>query len=257
MKFGVVGDPVEHSRSPAIHNAAFAALGIDAVYVLLETPADAFPSIVTMLRSGDLHGVNVTMPHKGNAYDAVDHHTDGALRTGAVNTITVKDDVLVGANTDIAGVRYAFDVAGVDDAAPVLVMGAGGAASAALVASEHRDVFVSARSADAATAARVRTDVAGTVVPWGDPVPGAVVVNATPLGMHGERLPYAVVEGASGLIDMTYGGAPSPAIAFADAQRIPHADGLDMLIGQAIEAFTIFTGIEPPTQVIIEAARRS
>lgn len=257
MKFGVVGDPVEHSRSPAIHNAAYAALGIDAVYVLLETPTDAFASIVGRLRSGDLDGVNVTMPHKGNAYDAVDHHTEGALRTGAVNTITVTQEGLVGTNTDIAGVRHAFDVADPDDAAPVLVLGAGGAASAALVATEQRDLFVSARSTGAADAARARTNVTGNIVPWGDPVPGAVVVNATPLGMHGEHLPPAVIEAASGLIDMTYGASPSPGISLAVARGLPHADGLDMLIGQAIEAFTIFTGIEAPTQVIIEAARRS
>lgn len=255
MRFGIVGDPVDHSRSPAIHNAAFAAVGIDATYVFLPTPADAFPTVIERLRSGDLAGVNVTMPHKALAYEAVDARSENAELTGSVNTIVLRDGRLFGTNTDVFGVEHALGLTNVDERVPLLVLGSGGAAAAAVVAAGDRPVFVSARTEGAGRRLLDRTGSTGSVVPWGEGVPRAVVINATPLGMHGETLPEGVLDGCAAFVDMTYGATEAPSVAHVRTRGIPFADGIDMLVGQAFEAFTIFTGLPAPREAIEQAAR--
>lgn len=255
MRFAVVGDPVEHSRSPAIHNAAFAARDIDAEFGWLQVRRGEFYRVVKALRSGELDGVSVTMPHKHAAYDVVDERSDSAMRTGAVNTIVVERNHLMGHNTDVAGVRHALDGLEPDTTAPILILGTGGAAAAALLAVDNRQVYLSGRSETRARSLTDRVGVDGTVVAWGEPVTMATVINATPLGMEGEDLPDGVVERAAALLDMTYGGQRSPAVAHALALGIPIADGLTMLTGQAAEAFELFTGQKPPTMTMEQAAR--
>jgi shikimate dehydrogenase len=256
MKYGVVGDPVMHSRSPAIHTAGFAALGIAATFEHLLTPRDSFDEIVARLRNGDLNGVSVTMPHKDNAFAAVDMLSEVAGRSEAVNTIiAMANGQLYGSNTDVAGVTHALGILSVGPRAPLLILGAGGAARAAVVAGARHPVFVSARRSGAATEVLDRTSVEGTVVPWGEGVAGAVVVNATPLGMKGESLPHGPLVVGSALLDMTYGSAETPACQYFRAESLPYADGLEMLVGQAVEAFELFTGLVPPLEVLRQAAR--
>jgi shikimate dehydrogenase len=257
MRFGVVGDPVMHSLSPAIHNAGFRHLGIDAQYVHIETRAEAFGAVIEELRTGELSGVSVTMPHKATAYAAVDLRSGLAERSSAVNTITRSDDGLEGFNTDVAGVSHAISRLGVPQDVPVLILGTGGAARAALVALWERPVNLSGRNDVEASDVLAGTGVSGVVQPWGQPLDGAVVVNATPLGMHGEELPQGIMEAAAFLVDMTYGSAQSPAITLAHRNGIPASDGIDMLIGQAAEAFQLFCGEQPPLDVMEAAARAS
>lgn len=254
MKFGVVGDPVSHSRSPAIHRAGFAAIGVDATYDFLPTPLDRFPTIVGQLRRGDLAGVNVTMPHKDHAFAAADSVSSSAARTRSVNTIVREEADLVGYNTDVDGVRYAHRIVG-EPASRVLILGSGGAARAAIVALEHLEITVATRRGVTAEEASSATGVDAAVVPWGSGVPGALIVNATPLGMHGESLPAEVVTLASAVIDMAYGEGITPAVAWARDHGVPVADGLDMLIGQAATAFTHFTGHQAPLEAMASAAR--
>lgn len=257
MRFAVVGDPIEHSRSPAIHNAAFKHLDIVAEFVFMHVDADDFGRVVEELRAGELDGVSVTMPHKHNAFEAADRRSDTAERSGAVNTLIVEDGRLIGYNTDIAGVKYAMDAAGTDAGAPVLVLGYGGAASAALLAVEGAKIYLSGRDVKRAAEFVGRMGVDATVLPWGTPIQAATVINATPLGMAGESLPDGVVERAGVLIDMAYGVARTPAVALSIALGIPAVDGLTMLVGQAAEAFKLFTGQEAPTAVMEDAARQS
>jgi shikimate dehydrogenase len=254
MKFGVVGDPVSHSRSPAIHRAGFAAVGVDATYDFLPTPPDGFATIVERLRTGELTGVNVTMPHKDHAFDAADTVSASAARTRSVNTIVREHGVLAGYNTDVDGVRYALRIVG-EPESRVLILGSGGAARAAIVALEHLDITVATRRRVSAEEASSATGVDVAVVPWGSGVPGAVIVNATPVGMHGEGLPAEVVTQASAVIDMAYGDDVTPAVAWARDHGVPVADGIDMLVGQAATAFAHFTGHEPPLEAMASAAR--
>jgi shikimate 5-dehydrogenase len=97
--------------------------------------------------------------------------------------------------------------------------------------------------------------VYGGVVDWGVAVDGAILINATPLGMHREMLPIAMLEAASGLIDMVYDSEPTPAVTWAVRNGLPATDGIDMLVGQAIAAFEVFTGRSAPIDVMTAAAR--
>jgi len=229
---------------------------MDATYELLETPPDGFPAIEAELRNGTLNGVNVTMPHKRNAFAAVDSADETVGRLGAVNTIMVAYGLLTGFNTDIDGARHAMERLEMPSETPVLVLGSGGAAAAAIVAMENTTrVSVTARNAQRVTGLVKRLDADAMVVPWGMWPDGTVVINATPLGMNGEALPEGLLEGAAGLLDMPYGDEVTPAVRTAQSLGIPHADGLVMLAGQAAEAFRLFTGQRVPADIMERAAR--
>lgn len=218
-------------------------------------PAHQFGDVVDELRSGRLDGVSVTMPHKKNAFASVDERSQNAQRTGAVNTVVVDGGRLIGHNTDVAGVAHALATIESDRTAPILILGNGGAAAAAILATEGRRISVSGRSEERSRilAERLRIDV--DLVPWGSSVAMASVINATPLGMAGEQLPDGVVERAGGFVDMTYGSARSPSVAHALALGLPTSDGLTMLVGQAIGAFELFTGEPAPALAMEQAAR--
>jgi len=257
LTFGVVGDPVSHSRSPVMHTAAFHHLGIDATYGLIATPYGAFSTVVGDLETGSLDGVNVTMPHKQHAFDAAAAYDNGVARLGAVNTLLNVEGTLVGFNTDVAGVEHAIDRLGVEPGAPVHILGSGGAAAAAIAATEGRHaVSLASRNSDRAERLRARMAAHCTVWPWGTWPEGAIIVNATPIGMHGEPLPEGMLESSIGLVDMPYGNAVTPAIATARHLGLPHADGIVMLVGQAAAAFEVFTGVPAPLDVMESAARR-
>jgi shikimate dehydrogenase len=253
MKLVLLGDPVEHSRSPAIQNAALAAAGIEGGYETRRVDGGEMVLAVDEIRYGRLDGANVTMPHKQLAFELADRVSEAALRSGAVNTLARIDGEVWGFNTDVDGIRAVWGTAGFPDDAPVLILGTGGAASGAVVAVAERTVAVSGRRVEAADDLLARARVEGTVVPWGSAVDGAVVVNATPLGMNAESLPEGVLAGASGFFDLTYGSVESPSMARARALEIPVADGRDMLIAQAAAAFAIWTGVPAPIDVMRSA----
>ncbi len=252
-RYLVVGDPVDHSLSPVIQQAAFGHFGIDAVYGRRNVDLDGLRTVVDEIRSGDLAGVNVTMPHKASAAGLADEVRGEGARVGAVNTLWAEDGQVIATSTDPEGVRHAWRAAHLPDGAPALVLGAGGAAGAALVALEGRSLHVAARRPAAAEALIARLAIDARPRPWGDPVPGCVVVNATPLGMAGERLPPAVIEAAAGLLEMTYGARPSPATTAMTDRGLPVATGELMLVGQGAASFAIWTGRAVPSGVM-EAA---
>lgn len=254
-RFAIVGDPVMHSMSPAIHNAGFAAYDIDATFEYLPTTTDQFETVVGTLRDGGLAGVNITMPHKERAFETVDDMDEFASRSRAVNTIVVDDGRLIGYNTDVIGVKKAAAQAGLSETAPVLILGAGGAAAAAVIAMDGRTLFVTARNDADAYALVERTSSEAVVVPWGEGVTDAVVINATPLGMAGEELPHNILVVGSGLLDMTYGHGQTPACEMYRSLDRPCADGLDMLVAQAGSAFELFTGVTPDPDVFRSAVK--
>lgn len=248
-RFVLLGDPVSGSRSPAIHQAAFEAAGIDGDYQARLVDLAGLGAAIGEIRSGVIDGANVTMPYKSITAGLVDELDDDARRAGAVNTIVAVHDRLVGGNTDVVALRAAL----AQSVGTVLILGAGGAAKAAAVASAGRDTLVSARSTVAAEAMAVRLGL--DTVAWGNPVEGATVVNATPLGMAGETLPPGVVDGARCLLDLAYGAQPTPAVTDALRRGLPVVDGIDLLVAQAAAAFTIWTGIAAPVEAMMRAAR--
>ncbi len=239
--------------SPQLLNAALAAAGLVGSYERRRVDAPAMAEVITAIRDRDLDGANVTMPHKQLAADLCDRTAATAVRAGAVNTLLRVADTVVGHNTDIAGIRSAWSEAGLLERGPVLVLGTGGAAAAALLALEDRPIHITGRRAAAAAALLVRVGVSAAVVPWGEPVPGAVVVNATPLGMQGEELDADVLAAATGLFDMVYGVAATPAARHMWTRGLPVVDGRAMLLHQAAMAFELWTGRPAPLDAMREA----
>ncbi|MEE9205373.1 MAG: shikimate dehydrogenase [Acidimicrobiia bacterium] len=253
MRFVLLGDPVEHSRSPAIHRAALRALGLTGSYVARRTDPAGVVDACAEIRQGVLGGANVTMPLKRAALAAVEAASEPARRAGAVNTLCWRGGSVFGANTDIDGIRDVWERRGLPVDAPILVLGAGGAAAAAMLAREGSEIVASSRRRGAVTELASKIGVTVSEVPWGVAVAGAVVVNATPVGMAGESLPEGIVDVADGLFDMAYGINATPAVLEADER--PVADGIDMLVAQAARSFEIWTGRPAPLEVMETAAR--
>lgn len=260
---GIIGQPVEHSRSPAIHNAAYTALGLDWVYVAFRVSVGAVATALPGLAALGVAGVNVTMPHKAAAAEASDELAPTAATLGGVNTVLVRDGRLVGDSTDGVGFLDAAREAEIELAgASIVVLGAGGAARALVLAlgpiAGH--LVVAARRADAAAAA---ARLAPTATPTGlDQVSEAVaaasvVVNATPLGMRGEAPPFDVaVLGASHVvIDTVYAPPETPLLAAARERGARAVNGLGMLVHQAARSFTLLTGRDAPVDAMWVAAQ--
>jgi shikimate dehydrogenase len=261
---GIIGDPVAHSRSPAIHNAAFSAIGLDWVYVAFPVPAGRAAEALAGVRALGIEGLSVTMPHKTDAAAACDELTPTAARLAAVNAVVNRDGHLLGDSTDGEGLVRALAADGVEaDGASVLVLGAGGAARAIVLALADAGarVVVAARRPDAASSAADLTSSARTIdFSSIDDAAHAVdvVVNATPLGMQGEAAPFDVASLPEGsfVFDTVYHPAETPLLAAARARGLGCANGLGMLVHQAAVAFELFTGREAPLEAMWEAARR-
>lgn len=257
MRLAVLGDPVAHSLSPRLHAAALAAADIEGQYEARQVDSDGMAAAAAEMRSGQLDGANITMPHKRLAAELTDDLDPTAAAIGAANTWSVEGSRLIGHSTDPAGVRFAIEWCGLPSAGPVLVLGAGGAAAAAVLATADRPVFVAARRPEAADQLIAASGSSAQPVRWGEPIADALVINATPVGMQGEALPAGIVERANGLLDMVYGEMMAPAVVTATERGIPACDGVPMLVGQARESFRIWTGVEVAPEVMFAALNPS
>ena len=255
----LLGHPVGHSASPAIHSAAFSDAGIDAVYVAFDVAADDVPAAVAGLRALGALGANVTVPHKRAVWEAADGHTPEAELVGVANTLFWEGDALVADNTDASGLeRVLTDDVGLAAGDPVVLFGAGGAARAAAVALGRVGAVVEVtarRSGPAAEVADLVQRAGGHAV--GSIDRPRVVVNATPLGLAGEALPDRFMDLGPGQVglDLVYGPAATPFVAAARAGGAMAFDGLGMLVAQAALAFERWTGIPAPASVMAAAAR--
>ena len=252
MRLAVLGDPVEHSLSPLLHRTALHECRIAGTYDAITVDEAGMRQAVIDLREGVLDGANVTMPHKRLAYDLCDRVSGRGGVTSAVNTLVRVDHEVVGHNTDIGGVQRAWGWAGLPPDGPVELYGAGGAAAAALIALSDRPVTVRARRPERAEELVARIGF-GAAAAWGPPAEGAVLVNATPIGMHGGSFPDAWFGAISGVFDMAYGPRLTATVASARLHQLPHAAGVDMLLGQALDAFWLWTGRQAP----VDAMRRA
>jgi len=243
VRLAILGSPVQHSLSPAMHRAALAHIGEDGDYETREVGIDGLYAGIADLRQGVLVGANVTMPHKVTAHDLCDELTSQAHAVKAVNTLSMRRGKLIGDNTDVRGIRFAWELRQFEAADPVIILGAGGASAAAQVALSDMELYVVARRPAIARVTSERIGSTAAIVKWGDPVPSGIVVNATSLGMHGEMLPEFLLDSAVGLFDMPYGDSPTRSVQAARDRGLPVADGLDMLVGQAVGSFATWTGI--------------
>jgi shikimate dehydrogenase len=255
----VIGDPVRHSRSPAIHNAAYAAAGLDRVFVALEVRAGRGYDAVRAMPVLGIDGLSVTMPHKADAARACDALSADAEALEVVNTVVRRDDdTLWGDSTDGEGLLRSLTDAGLDvDGRRVLVVGAGGAARAVVLALGRAGarVVVAARRPEPAAAAAALAPGA-TSVPL-DGVATAdfeVVLNATSLGMQGESLPVDPPTAGQWAVDLVYHPAETPFLAAAAAGGARAVGGLGMLVHQAALGFEAMTGRPAPLDAMWAAA---
>ncbi len=262
----VIGDPVEHSRSPVMHNAASAALGLDRVYVALRVEAADLAHAIRGLAALGCDGANVTVPHKTAALALCDELGAEADDAGAVNTLSFgPGGRLRGDLTDGLGLVAALPAV----PAGAVVLGAGGsarAAGSALLRAGTRRVTVVARRleaadrlADALAALVPAAEVdAATAVPDGR---GGLLVHCTPVGgiaaLKTLPVPADVVERMDAVADFAYraDGSPTPLGAAALAAGVPLVDGLELLVRQGALSFRRWTGVEPPLDVMRRAAR--
>lgn len=263
---GIIGDPVRHSLSPILHNAAFEELGLDWVYVAFEVPDGDVVGAFAGMRALGLAGLSVTMPHKTAAVDACDEVSAAAAQLQSVNTVTPLDNGrLRGDSTDGEGflrsVTTELDV----DHADVLVLGAGAAARAVAYALHRAGALVqiSARRHERAARAveRVR---GGTVVAWDERNEAAnaadLVVNATPIGMDGgDDIPLlpGALRGDQVVADLVYHPIDTPLLQAARTRGARTLDGLQMLVQQAALQFEQWTGEPAPVETMHDAAMRA
>jgi shikimate dehydrogenase len=250
---GVIGHPVAHSRSPAMHAAAYAELGMDWEYVRVDVRPDSLGAFVSSMPAAGFAGVNVTIPHKQAVIELCSEIGPEAAAAGSVNTLLVREGAIHGESTDGRGLLWAL---GDVEPADALVLGAGGAARAAVaaLAGAGWSVAVSARRPEAAA------ELGVGVAPW-PPTQGArLVVNATPIGQReAGTVPIHAGLITSGTIvcDLAYrGDGAATALILAARERGARAvDGIDVLVGQGIYAFELLTGVPAPVAVMRAAAR--
>jgi shikimate dehydrogenase len=269
-RYAVIGNPVEHSRSPAIHEAFARATGQDVAYGRIRAPLDGFRAAVVAFRAAGGRGLNVTLPFKHEAWDFVDARAGHAAEAGAVNTIDFRDGKAIGHNTD--GVGLVTDIERNLGCAisgkSLLLMGAGGAshgAMPALLAAGPERIVVANRTADKAATLVARfqkrsSTTALEAAPY-DRLVGSrfeIVINATSAGLAGEMppLPGGIFRPEALAYDMVY-GQPTPFMKFAQGCGARAVDGLGMLVEQAAESFRIWRGMRPATKPVIDMLRKA
>jgi len=260
---GIIGDPVAHSRSPAMHNAAFAALKLDWVYVPFPVASRDVAEAVAAVRALGLAGLNVTVPHKEAVLPHCDTLTPLARRVGAVNTIVNRDGRLLGDNTDVYGFAQTLRGARLRmRGRHAIVLGAGGAARAVLAALAEsgaaRITLANRTPARAqALAARfrgarihvVRLDALDDASLLAD---AALLVNTTSAALAGSDLPpiaYDATPARCQFVDLLYGHS-TPFLSSAQRANRQTADGAAMLLHQGARAFSLWTGRRAPLAVM-------
>jgi shikimate dehydrogenase len=259
----VIGSPIRHSLSPAIHNAAFAASGLDWVFVAFEVAPGSAGEALRGMRAMGIEGLSVTMPHKADVAAAVDRCSDVAARLQSVNTVVRCDDgTLEGHNTDGDGLVASLRDAGVEVAgSKAVLIGAGGAGRSialALGRSGAADVAVVNRSADAARFAAQLAGTAGRVAAVETVADADLVVNATPVGMGadtgGVPVDTALLRRGQVVVDIVVHPRDTAFLRAARAAGATTVDGVGMLVHQAALAFTLWTGHEAPVAAMRAAA---
>ena len=256
---GVIGDPVRHSLSPRLHNAAYHALGLDWVYVAFAVSDGDAPAAIDAVRALDLVGLSVTMPHKTAVATLCDELSPDAAALRSVNTVTrLAQGAIAGDSTDGPGFMRALAEAEVDAAGhAVLVLGGGGAARAvahALGGCGAR-VTIAARNPAAASAAAALAG--GVAIGWDDRTAAAagsgIIVNATPLGMAG-RAEMPIGAGVLGpthvVVDLVYHPVETPLLRAALDRGARVVSGLGMLVHQAALQVERWTGRPAPVEAM-------
>lgn len=263
-RYGLIGHPVEHSRSPLIHTVFARQTGERLTYELIDAAPAGFETAVRGFGAAGGKGLNVTVPHKEAAFALCDESSDVATAAGAVNTISIVDGKLRGDNTD--GIGFIRDVtvnrrqalAGTR----VVLLGAGGAARGIigpLLAERPAAVALANRTADRAKELVARFDTAVlaacTFAEIAEQPAFDVIINATSAGLKGESPPFpaSLVGPQSFCYDLVYGASDTPFVIWAKSHGAARAvQGWGMLVEQAAESFAIWRGVRPDTRPLLK-----
>ena len=269
---GLVGHPVKHSISPDIHNAAFNHLNLNYVYIAFDVKENALGAAVKGLKALGAAGFNVTIPYKQRVVKFLDKLADDAKTIRTVNTVVIEKDRMVGYNTDVLGVINALmPYKDVLSGCEALILGAGGGASAAALALARLGcngvTFVSRTPSKARRLAyflrrRIKISVKGLGLSASNLSTIAkvcsVIINATPVGMWPNSdqslLKREQIRSGSIVMDMVYNPPETMLLKEAKLAGAICVSGLDMLIFQAAESFKLWTSLEPPIEVMKNAA---
>lgn len=257
----VIGSPVRHSLSPAIHNAGYEASGLDWVYVALEVPPGRAAEALTGMRALGIAGLSVTMPHKDDVYALVDDLSPAAATMRAVNCVQLLDGRLVGHNTDGDGFVDSLRLdAGIDPSGlSVAVVGAGGAARSvveALARSGASEIAVVNRTPSRAAEAAALAAGRGRVGDLEDVCAARLVINATSVGLGTDELSIDrdLIQRGQVVADLVYHPLETALLRAAAERGARTVDGLGMLVHQAARQFTLWTGVEAPVGEMRRAA---
>jgi shikimate dehydrogenase len=273
--FAVLGHPIGHTLSPVMHNAAFAALGLDAIYLAFDVKPERLMNVLPAMRSMGFGGVNLTIPHKEVAFRGLDQLDASARLLGAVNTVQFAENGIVGHNTDgfgfLRALEEAFGRNTKEDA--VFVLGSGGAGRAvALMAAQAGAREVTLADLDRARSERVGEEIRGhfpavavqVVASLTEQAAAArkadLVVQATPVGMKPEDqslLPPEAFRPGQRAFDLIYHVAQTVFMRAARAGGAEVANGLGMLLHQGARAFHIWTGMDPAVPAMRQALEKA
>jgi shikimate dehydrogenase len=282
-RLAVLGDPVSHSRSPAMHNAALAELGLgDWTYEAIQVAAEDFEARVRAMPAEGFAGANVTVPHKLAALALADRASDRARAIGAANTLTFADGAIAAENTDAPGLVAAIGEP--LEGTHALVLGAGGSARACVWALRDAAAEVEIWNRTREKAERLASELGAALAEPGERAQGLgtgrydVIVNATTVGLAEanagpeaggddpdrapaelQPLPLAAdaIEARHVVVDLVYGPSPTPLVRIARARGASVVDGLEVLVHQGAASLAVWTGLDPQLETMRRAARQS
>ncbi len=255
---GVLLHPAGHTRSPAMHNAAFAALGLDAAYLAFDVPPAALGPAIAGARALGIRQLAVSIPHKEAVLAHLDALDETARQIGAVNTVTRRGDSLVGSNTDWLGAVRAIERATPLAGRDVVVLGAGGAARAVVWGVRERGARVAVLNRTPERAARLAAELGvarvGGLAELGD-LPCDVLVNTTSVGLRADSAPVAaeMIPPGAVVLDAVYDPPRTRLLRDAEARGARAIGGKWMLVYQAAEQLRLWAEKEPPIDVMAEA----
>ncbi|MGC9516903.1 MAG: shikimate dehydrogenase [Methanomicrobiales archaeon] len=269
---GLIGDPVEHSLSPIMHNAAFKKLKLDYVYVPFNVKSDNLTKSIIGAQNLNIKGLNVTIPHKRTIMDLTDFLDQSAQLIGAVNTIKFEDNMIKGYNTDGIGLVKSLEEITSIKNKKIIITGAGGAARAAafeMVLHNSGEIIIANRTPEKAV--KLRDDIIGSIGGDVDALDlgskfkkeldnADILIDTTPIGMypHVKEKPVASAEDMHPdliVMDLVYNPLKTGLLTEAEKIGAKTISGIKMLIYQGIESFHIWTGIKPPVKIFETALK--
>lgn len=255
--YGLIGDPVAHSLSPTMHNQAFAAIGYNSVYLAFRVKDLA--KAIHGIRSLNVKGVSVTLPHKVTIIEHLDEIDAAAARIGAVNTIVNHNGKLTGHNTDCQGAIRALRTRTSIEGKSIAIIGAGGAARAIGYGLAVAGGRVTILNRTSTTGERLAADLQAEFLPLNEWRPDRfeILINATPVGMHPETDATPISKAALSedlvVMDIIYNPMKTRLLRAAEAKNCRTIDGLAMFVFQGAQQFELWTGRKAPVEVMRDA----